>query len=527
MYHRYGETCTTPRAPSLRQTMTTQDACSTTCTTEDRTLLAKRSAEEDDWHRRVRPRLGDPAESSQKILLVPTTFILGLSPIKLLPPELLTHIFLSYFDSRLQEALDLADSSDRLEDQISIVKRAQNLFLQVCCKWRTTALSSPRLWNTVAICTPVNFSTTTTRDDYRRYLSSQTTRAGTLPIETLFFSYPGRPQDGFTTEDSIHLFQTVADLIPRTRRLILKFRFHDWLSHVSLKEASMPEALELVVSCQRGDKAESYIPWSRQLLSHIVHLKTLELWGPSRLGSCVDTGRLSNVRTVVIGSIYLSALLQMLQNAPSLEGLSIREVILDPLSMPNVLHNRLRRLRLELPTDRPGREVLDYLTLPSLTHLDYNPSLAPGLCWPRDNDVEFFARSGCMLKTLIVRNVAVRDLITEILASQTALVDLQLEDNSHYRAAGIPPQALDFLSRKGLVGGFPVPALECFRFSVHPEHMAAVQEFLEARMESGLEYCGIAVDRLRCPLVTAEWQAMIQPFLENGLDVELFIPETQ
>ncbi len=505
--------------------ITTQDAFTTTCTTEGITvhhIQENLPVKEGDWQRRVRPRIDDPAESLQKILLVPT---IELSPIKLLPPELLAQILLSYFDSRLQEALDLADSPDRLEDQISIVKRAQNIFLQVCRKWRTTALSSPRLWNTVAICTPVNFSAR--RDDYRRYLSSQITRAGQLPIETLFFSYPGRPAEGFTTEDSIHLFQTAADLIPRTRRLILKFRVQDWLPHVSLKEASMPEALELVVSCQRGDKAESYIPWSRHLFSQIVHLKTLELWGPLRLGSCVDAGRLSDLRTAVVGSICLSDLLQMLQNAPSLEGLSIREVILDPLHMTNVLHNRLSRLCLELPFDLPGREVLDYLTLPSLTHLDYNPSLALGLSWPRDNDVEFFARSGCMLKTLIVRNVAVRDLITEILASQTLLVDLQLEDNSHYRAPGISPQALDFLSRKGLVGGFPVPALKCFRFSIHPEHMAAVQEFLEARMESGLEYCGIAVDRLRCPRVTAEWQAMIEPFLEDGLDVELFIPETQ
>ena len=60
-----------------------------------------------------------------------------------IPPEILSEIFL--------QCLDFTSWSDRDEPMLCSPDDAPHLLTQVCCSWRTVAMSTPRLWSTLSL----------------------------------------------------------------------------------------------------------------------------------------------------------------------------------------------------------------------------------------------------------------------------------------------------------------------------------------------------------------------------------------
>lgn len=90
-------------------------------------------------------------------------------------------------------------------------------------------------------------------------------------------------------------------------------------------------------------------------------------------------------------------------------------------------------------------DLVPYLTLPALVHLD----IGEPDCWPSSEDIAFFKRSGCQLKTFIARHA---DYMNPEFADFLRLVHPSLEHYRFQMMAGwdecpTPNEVLDLLSK--------------------------------------------------------------------------------
>ncbi|KAF9032686.1 hypothetical protein BDZ89DRAFT_1111484 [Hymenopellis radicata] len=144
------------------------------------------------------------------------TSLLAPSPMRSLPGEILSEIFLYYVAiSQL--------ATYTIFDDIVAIHRVHTPILLVCRRWRTTALADPRLWTTIPLPVsddgmgnythPLMSGSPEQQTAYWQALERRIEATSTLPLNLLFYLVP---YSNYSTPTyAMSTFQTFLRLLPR------------------------------------------------------------------------------------------------------------------------------------------------------------------------------------------------------------------------------------------------------------------------------------------------------------------------
>ncbi|KAF8907136.1 hypothetical protein CPB85DRAFT_1563239 [Mucidula mucida] len=463
--------------------------------------------------------------------------LLAYSPVRALPGEVLSEIFL-YYIALSQTA------QENVFKEIVASHRIHTPILQVCRRWRTTVLADPRLWTTIPLigsgdrsksyAHPLMSVSPEERDAYWKALQSRIERTSVLPLHLLFhFTTYGDIGDPLYTISSL---QTFISLFPRAHSVSLK------ISHpptgipefVSIMEnADIPHADGVhTARVDVGDAA-----FGRRVLSAIPNVEVLETRAVNIDQWFIDAPtagyRLHSLHLLDHwAAIPLVQVLDLLDRAPLLETLKLAGVSIPPSigTLRVVTHESLSTFHLACAMAEDNDVVFGHITLPALRSLSYMGEQHYH-AWPRSSHMAFFQRSGCMLSDLTFRRCHVDDeRLIEIRTSQKALVTLQLNllgDEYAGKNTAIPMPILEFLSKKPKGGSdHPLPALTCLTVVILPRQLKAVKRLVQFRSEGqakksrivALREFGIKVQtkQLGDKIQKYEHAALFKDFVDNG-----------
>lgn len=400
--------------------------------------------------------------------------LLAPSPIRILPTEVLSEIFLHY--------LDLCLSNHYL--QYTTILQTQNLLLRICRRWRQTMISDPRLWRTI----PVGHlgNDRSLRGECWEMFEERISRARStqnLSVAVMINVTDNASQSRF--------LQMAVELLSRATRFQME------AYHPLELEETLPRPVETIHNLKEvvlGMMDISYGNWVTSLLTHAPNLRSLQCYTP--LPKFVPLSCLKRLHCLRLDNLFSNNdIARILDDAPLLAELYVKSLIHSPgpTSAPK------KHVRLEtFYVDATNFEFLEYFTLPGLRHLSFgrdsvyraSARMLKGLVqWPFDSRVaNFFERSKCKLLSLEVVNVCLSPEIIGILQSQESLEMLCCESRSP--GATVHNAVLEFLRAN-------LPSLTELHVCVTPDQRYAVREMFAERKKRdyfvALESCSVVV----------------------------------
>ncbi|KAF9032672.1 hypothetical protein BDZ89DRAFT_573797 [Hymenopellis radicata] len=469
------------------------------------------------------------------------TSLLAPSPMRALPCEILSEIFLDYV------AISQPATYSIFNDIVAF-HRIHTPILLVCRRWRTTALADPRLWTTIPFAVSNNHERrfahpmiSGSREQQTAYWQALERRIGatsTLPINLLF--HLDSNTDFGTPTYAISTFQTFLRLFPRADTISV-YLFRGFLNHhlPRIPElASMIDGAEIPLAT-RVHTARVFFyedqAFFRKIMSAIPNVEILEIH--SLAGGELSLLQLPNpghcLRSLrVSASMPLVDVLALLDRTPLLETLDVRIGAPSTETCRVVTHTRISTLRLSgVASTQENDAIFQHLTLPALRSLSFS-TIDDENEWPRPSNITFLRRSGCRLTEIALRLLKIDDtLLMELLSLQKDLSVVQLLFG--YAGEGhLSMSILDFLSTipKGALNR-PVPALEVLTLAVLPRQLKRVQRLVESRSGDQAQSDGIArlakVDlRVRLKgkkteVKRLEHAAMFEALVSAGINIEL------
>ena len=272
---------------------------------------------------------------------------------------------------------------------------------QVCKYWRTVALSSPLLWNTLIIDpAPTMFDLTRTQ------LHLERSRAAPLSIS---ICDAGVDYNVIQKAPITQILKALLSCAPRWRGISLRLQppaYHQLEQEITSREYSGREGCTNLrtasISPYNSDSCAATI---RRIWSFLFKSPCLEeaCWGAGfeRARDIKFTSR-PPLRRISFSVVADGEFLGILALLSTLEDVQISNYVMDGGIVLGeeqpVLHPRLRKLSITLAHD--SSLLLSRLNLPSLSYLIIH-HVTPVSCLPSAALKNFLLRSGCALYTFL------------------------------------------------------------------------------------------------------------------------------
>ncbi|KAF9473796.1 hypothetical protein BDN70DRAFT_924979 [Pholiota conissans] len=291
----------------------------------------------------------------------------------------------------------------------------------VCKQWRTMAHSTPQLWKALPLCGGEDSED----QEYPPFPAAAVVenwieRAGNYPLSINLCVLHG-------TSDSINIaFPEIKEPTLLMKIIGILNRHSDRWVHLKYKGPSyllsyMPDDTyvlaqlrQLHIWVSRGFTEHSvrqHNPCPTTLDLRPVGLKTLSIM---HLAVEMDNLKLQHLTELVLGTTSLSECFEALQNCPNITRCTFRRPArrsyhhIAPSS--TIVHHNLQYL--EITGSFLYREVIRYLSCPSLKTLAVSPSIMPG---GMPLITEFLERSRCSLESFYFKKVTLSDADIDLL----------------------------------------------------------------------------------------------------------------
>ncbi len=454
--------------------------------------------------------------------------LLAYTPVRALPGEVLSEIFLHYI------AISQPTRGSVFKEIVASYSMRARI-LQVCRRWRTTALGDPRLWTTIPLigsgerfyddeegtddkeektfAHPMISGSPQERTAYWKLLEGRIQRTSSLPLQ-LLFHFNDYGSIGGACDDTISSLKTFIRLFPRADTISIHIEAsqrlsEDFRSIMANTDISYTDG----VHTARVDVSDEV--FGRRIVSAIPNVEVLatiarniDQWfsGTSTAGHCLRSLHLLDYLNHW-AAIPLAQVLDLLDRAPLLETLKVADISDTPSvgSLRAVTHTILSTFYLSRHVTKDQNDALfEHMTLPALRSLLFSGDKE---LWPCSSNLSFLQRSGCMLTELAFRGCRVDEQrLVALLAAQSQITTLQLNffADGEGDGAPIPMRILEFLSAKPKgASEFPLPALTVLRVSVLPRQLKAVKRLIQSRSAKTF---GIAMLREIDIEVQISWQ---------------------
>ncbi|KAF9042575.1 hypothetical protein BDZ89DRAFT_1203221 [Hymenopellis radicata] len=294
------------------------------------------------------------------------------SPMRTLPPEILSDIFAAYCD--MHQLPDRPGPSHVSCSSRTFLQSRMHL-LRICRRWREVALSTPRLWNTFPIIRK-------SAELDQRWLAS----AGKLPVEL-----------SYHVNDHKRAQQLLCAYLPRCETLHLHIPSDSGVDTLyRIPRASRLTTLTLQFPSDARHHSEIQ-PWTESLLQNVPELISLTTNFPPEVLSPLAT-QLSHLSLLdYITPLEVLPYLRVLKRLKSIHFTLYSRDIVPPEPEP-ITHEHLQSLHFKYARpfiDDQHEILLDHLILPRLRHLDIKPSTF----YP-ESLIKLFERSSCQISTL-------------------------------------------------------------------------------------------------------------------------------
>ncbi|KAF8913325.1 hypothetical protein CPB85DRAFT_572207 [Mucidula mucida] len=441
--------------------------------------------------------------------------LLAYTPVRALPGEVLSEIFLHYI------AISQPTRGSVFKEIVACYSIRARI-LQVCRRWRTTALADPHLWTTIPLigsgqqffddeegtddeeeksfAHPMISGSPQERTAYWKVLEGRIKRTSSLPLQ-LLFHYDDYGSIG-NCNDTISSLKTFIRLFPRANTISLHIddsqrlseEFRSFMDNVDIPHTHGVHTAGVDVSDEVfGRRIVSAIP-SVEVLATTTRIVDQWFTGASTAGHCL---RSLHILDDCFAIPFLQVL-DLLDRAPLLETLKLAGISIMPSvgTLRVVTHTLLSTFHLPSVTAEENDAVFEHLTLPALRSLSFGVKNDP-YCWPRPSNLSFLQRSHCMLTELGFCHCLVDEQpLVALLTAQSKLTTLLLNfsaDDAVGRGAPIPTPILDFLSKKPKgASAYHVPALTVLKVSVLPRQLKAVKRMIQSRSTAQAKKSGIA-----------------------------------
>jgi hypothetical protein len=320
-----------------------------------------------------------------------------ISPARRLLPELWYEIFLECLSDHLDNDTDAIMFPRNLDTSV-----APLLLTHVCSGWRQLALSSPRLWSSLALSLRPKSSS-------RCFLAQAWLKRSTGCPLTLRIDQPTGAFDGVP---SAPVQSLLTDIITTSHRwlnvdlnLYIPSRFLE--AFVAVKH-ELPILQRLAISFpQGGDAPNPYLT----TFAVAPQLHTVHLGYGTSVELALPWHQLTHIVTESHSHIPVASHLELIKRSPNLVNYTATfQTVPNAGSMPNVRHPRLRVLTINSTNKRYHSDTsvpvfFSHLTLPSLHGLSITMSWS-GL---PPEFAAFILRSGCQIRHLILHTCKVKD----------------------------------------------------------------------------------------------------------------------
>ncbi|KAF9032679.1 hypothetical protein BDZ89DRAFT_573871 [Hymenopellis radicata] len=463
------------------------------------------------------------------------TSLLSPSPIRSLPCEILSEIFLRYV------AISQPATFDTFDDIVAS-HRIHTPILLVCRRWRTTALADPRLWTTIPLTVsndgthPLISGSPEQQIAYSQALERRIEATSTLPLNLLF--HLSSVSNFSTSTYAISTFQTFLRLLPRADTISVCFSLREYLPIAIPELASMIDGAEIPLATHVHTARVFCLHEAlfRKIMYAIPNVERLEIGTdfPSGLrfldlpnpGCCLHSLR------APYAFMPLVDLLALLEHAPLLETLWVCSIKGPGIGNCRVVtHTRLSTFYLTV-TALENDAIFEHLTLPALRSL-FLSTRDDRQQWPRPSNITFLRRSGCMLIEVALHLLQIDDtLLMELLSLQKDLSFMQLNVFDLVGQGPLSMSILEFLSTipEGALDR-PVPALKVLTLAVLPGQLKRVRGLVQSRSGDQAQSDGIArlsrvdlrvqVKEKASEIERLEEAAMFEVFVSAGIDIGL------
>ncbi|KIY63803.1 hypothetical protein CYLTODRAFT_493624 [Cylindrobasidium torrendii FP15055 ss-10] len=392
----------------------------------------KRSNTSDSLKRRKAELSGEINEQQQTANFMRR--LLAPNPIRLLPMDVLGEIFVHYIGAR--GVLPGANSRP------SVTVRPMYLLMQVCRKWRDTALYTPRFWIFIPIFIPLKLrSIASPSPELERHwarideVSSRAPHKGFIGVhcriasrcsQLAIIETMGRLFEILPRAGSLRLEVTISEKERARSRLIFPLPGKD-------VDTSFSNLRHLGVGAQ--DIPMNFVEY---IVSRSPNLETLQA---PRYYS-LPTASLPCLVHITLESLTFGGLYNLLLAAPALRHLLVDTMNEYQTFPPNpnriVRHENLKTIWVQYNS----AIMLGHLTLPALEEI-VELNACVGVPWPTPDEIRFFARSMCPLKRLKILDREVAPAALSVVQQQLELESLVLG----YSGNQCPPPIAAFALR--------------------------------------------------------------------------------
>ncbi|KAJ6608609.1 hypothetical protein B0H10DRAFT_520341 [Mycena sp. CBHHK59/15] len=247
-----------------------------------------------------------------------------IAPIQRVPPEIIAEIFLwsAQLEARWSELWIQLHSSDsreverRQSDLIEPrIHRAPMLFGEICREWRNVALTTPRLWNSIAL----RCSTPTDLQCNVHLCDTWLKRSGMLPLSIrVYRDSCARLSIVTCTTHYENLLKTILPYANRWRWLHLDFPSHSYHIFDRLSPAAVPRLESLSVVHSDEPPNALYPRWTGfQVTPKLYDLKFDRIGAANiRVGVDQPTFAWSQLTRIEVGDCSVDDCLAILAQAP-------------------------------------------------------------------------------------------------------------------------------------------------------------------------------------------------------------------
>lgn len=317
-----------------------------------------------------------------------------LSPLRRLPPELISEIFVHC----LPPFLHLSPKSE--------VFRAPLILAGVCQSWRRIALSTPALWTNFSFTARWRGGDLAPETQLEELLSDENllafstlclSRSKAMPLRFSFcISSHRRELAEIIAHRVLHMMVLQKAIAESSRWHSVCFR---WDIPGMTRDQSVVSHAPLLENLEIfGDWSEKDLEWGASIIQAAPRLRSLTWSGPANYLLALQNLTLTSL-TLKTHVVPLLPFLQLLQILPSLVACDAElsgATSTIPPGFPVITNSSIRTFIIE--TEGNLREVLDHLNLPALTELSI--CFWDILGWPGDALDSMMSRSACRLTSL-------------------------------------------------------------------------------------------------------------------------------
>ncbi|KAK0208859.1 hypothetical protein DFS33DRAFT_478885 [Desarmillaria ectypa] len=388
------------------------------------------------------------------------------SPMRTLLPEILGEIFEVHCDLHPLPDFSYWDYRRR-----NTLMKSRMELLHVCRRWRTIALSTPRIWSAFPLFARESPLNNPTFDE--EMVNLWLTSSQRVPLD-IYASYHEDSPDYTAT----HLISQIH----RCRRLNLEFQFHHNRLE-SITWLTLPIAPMLTALYFHSDRwaDASMVAWASQLFPTLPNLRDLDFNGPASLLSNASLGALKILHCTLMNPEQFVGVLKGLL----LEEMHVGHMPDATAPTSRAIHKSLRVLDIRWdPSELDAiPNLLHQLTLPALESLEIHDRFVP----PK-HIMDFLTRSACSLITLRMAPNTNRRHRSDN-REHAILPCLQMEQNRLLKRLfihapndsltvyikGLSPEILEYLK------GPSLPHLAEIGFTTSTENISVVKEVIKCR----------------------------------------------